>query len=50
MFRNEAERRVGVGGTKSALPQTITLFDAEHVKADCPLEWREHTHAKKTKR
>lgn len=42
MFRTEAERRVGVGGTKAALPEKITTFDAGHYLTACPEAWRKH--------
>jgi hypothetical protein len=46
MFRTEAERRVGVGGTKVAIPEKIITFDEGHYKTDCPKAWREHGHSK----
>lgn len=46
MFRGEAERRVGVGGTKSGLPMQIRTFDSGHYKVECPDTWKNHTHTK----
>ena len=49
IYRTEAEQRVGVGGTKVALPVSIQMFDESHYLTPCPETWKNHTHEERRK-